>query len=422
MTSPQTLATSSALPPGSRLLSAVNTATLLLGLVALVFLLHLGSKPEFGFIFAGAFLLHLGLSPTRRELGLVLAFAVGFAALYLLAATNIDPLQVDHWWVSRFASIGAALGCGSVSVLGLDAFWSSGERARRARLVLRRAAIIPVFGIIAAIAMGFVSKIPATTFDLYLYSFDDSLGFQASFWCGRLFRNFHWIQQIASLVYDALPVLPPLVLAMSWRQRRRLPFDPLTAFVAAAVVCFCLYQVCPGTAPAAVFHDSFPDHPPAASTLQIARIAVPDSPRNAIPSMHVTWTLLAWWCALSLSRWMKIFSTLFLGWTLLATLGLGEHYLCDLMVASIFTVAISAACATQLGSSPVRRQVLALSSILTLAWLLALREGALVGIPHAAAWLLLILTVTLGANLQRRLIAAVGQVPDLPLAFNEPPP
>jgi len=405
MTSPEPLSVGLALRPESRLLSALKTAAFLLSLTALMFLLHLGLKPEFGFIFAGAFAIHLGLLPERRELGRALGFAAFFAALYLGTGLLAHEQVVSDWWVARVAGIGGALGCGSAAVLGIDAFWSTGEVARRAQFALQRAAVIPVFGMVAAVAMGFVSATPATTFDLYLYSFDDRLGFQASFLCGRLFLHYPWLHEIASLIYDALPLLPPLVLAISWRERRRLPFDPLAAFVAAGIVCFCLYQVCPGTAPAAVFGNLFPDHQPAASALHLGRIAIPDQPRNAMPSMHVTWTLLAWWCSLSLSRWMRIFSTVFLAWTVLATLGLGEHYLTDLIVACVFTLAISAGCAVRLPfRAAARGQALAFGSIVTLGWLLLLREGMLAGIPQVAAWILVAITLGGSVFFERRLI------------------
>src|ERR1700733_5618880 len=116
-------------------------------------------------------------------------------------------------------------------------------------------------------------------------------------------------------------MFPAIVFAAGLRGNRRLPFNPLMAFVLAGTVAFFLYQVCPGTAPMSAFPRAYPNHPFAAGSLPLEPIAVPDSWRNAMPSMHVTWALLAWSCSLTLQRWVRVFCTVFLALTCLATLG-----------------------------------------------------------------------------------------------------
>ena len=61
-------------------------------------------------------------------------------------------------------------------------------------------------------------------------------------------------------------------------------------------------------------------------------------------------------------------ATVFLALTLLATLGLGEHYLIDLVVALPFAVAATSACVRQY-----RKAIVA--GVLMLAWLVYLRFG-----------------------------------------------
>lgn len=389
-------------------LQLLNSTASLLVLFALIFLLHLGSNPEFGFVFAGAAAIHFGARPSRRELGIAAVFAAAFAAAYLLAGA-----KVDQFWVSRVAGLTAALGFGSLAVLCLRAFAGPEGTARSAREALRGAAIIPVFGIFAAITMQMAHDFPARTFDLYLYKFDGQLGFEASFWCGMLFQRFPWLSGLSSLVYNALAFLPALVFGVAWRERRRLPFNPLIAFVAAGFACFFLYQICPGTAPSAVFGGRFPANPPAPGSLTLSRIQVPGSPRNAMPSMHATWTLLAWWCALRLRPWMRTLCTVFLAITLLATLGFGEHYVADLIVAFAFAVAISAGCCRDLPlTAPPRRRALAVAGCITLAWLVLLREGLMPALPPLFAWIAVIATVSVSCVMQIRLLRAHAALAD----------
>ena len=52
--------------------------------------------------------------------------------------------------------------------------------------------------------------------------------------------------------------------------------------------------------------------------------------RNCFPSLHFSWALLMF--AYARTRWTTILASAFVGMTVLATLGLGEHYLADLIV------------------------------------------------------------------------------------------
>ena len=52
-----------------------------------------------------------------------------------------------------------------------------------------------------------------------------------------------------------------------------------------------------------------------------------------MPSLHTAWVLMLSWWTYRQRRWVRVAAGLFLFLTLLATLGLGEHYLIDLIVA-----------------------------------------------------------------------------------------
>ncbi len=400
------MSTSVSLPgiarPRLSALQAIEAAASLIVLISLIFLLRLGANPEIAFVFAGAFAIHAGSRPSLREMGLTISLAATFFALYILMGG-----QVDTFWVSRVAGLAAALGCGSLAVLCLRAFTQTEEASRGARAALKAASIIPIFAMVASVGMNAVHDFPARTFDLYLYKFDSSLGFQPSFLAGRWFEHAPRFRDVAAFVYDALAFLPALVFGVALHGDRKLPFSPLAAFVVAGVVCFCLYPVCPGTAPSAVFAANYPQLAPDASALALQPISVLDSPRNAMPSMHAAWTLLAWWCSFRLRRWLQIFCTAFLGVTLLATLGLGEHYLIDLVVAFSFSVAISALCCRGLTwSSAERWQAMIAGGGITLAWLLMLRSGWLSALPAVAAWIAVAVAIGVSTVCQIRMLQA----------------
>jgi membrane-associated phospholipid phosphatase len=383
--------------PPLRLLKC--TAALLL-LTVPVLLLDLGSNPDMAYILAGATAIQIGSRPRPRQLIYAGAVALIVGACYLAAAGHLYTS-----WAAWLSASAAALGVGSLAVLCVASFATEDDAA--ARHALKSVSIIPVFALAGSLFMQIAQNIPPRTFDLYLYKFDAQLGVQAGFWCGRLFLRSPLLKELESVVYNALGIFPAVVFSAGLKINRRLPFNPLTTFVWAGIASFCLYQICPGTAPSAVFHGAYPGNPPAAGLLPLARIEVPGSWRNAMPSMHTTWALLAWTCSLRLQRWIRIFSTAFVALTCLAALGLGQHYLVDLIVACAFTVAASAACCGDLPfSAPARWQALAVAGAVTLGWLVMLRLGWLLSLPQPVAWLAVGATVIGSGVLQTRLIRA----------------
>jgi hypothetical protein len=125
-------------------------------------------------------------------------------------------------------------------------------------------------------------------------------------------------------------------------------------------------------------------------------------PRNAMPSLHVAWMLLLFWNTLRRAWWIRFIAAVYLVLTALATLGLGEHYLADLMVAPALVAAIQAACT----HSAVKEKWIALAAgtAITLFWLAALRSGgAMMIAPGAPLWSLALLSCILPLTVLRML-------------------
>jgi hypothetical protein len=195
-------------------------------------------------------------------------------------------------------------------------------------------------------------------------------------------------------------------------KKRAMAANPFYTMVVAGVLGCCCYQLLPAAGPVHVFH-GFPNGLPAQVSLTAEPL--PWIPRNAIPSLHTAWALLVYWAVAKYSRPVRWAAAVFVLLTLLATLGFGEHYLIDLVVAVPFAVAVQAFCARHWVQSGV-----CLAG--TLAWLIYLRFG----LPHAApsvatTWILTAISVAPGLfwvpgrveESSRRAERKVQQVPSL---------
>src|SRR5258708_6917030 len=134
-------------------------------------------------------------------------------------------------------------------------------------------------------------------------------------------------------------------------------------------------------------------------------------PRNAFPSLHVAWALLAWWYSRGLSLWVRLTSLLFLAATSVVTLGLGEHYFVDLVAAFPFALMIKAGCAFRLPAWDVRRSMSFLTGlILMLFWVVLLRAGLpSEGMNSTISWVLVISTISSSVFLEERMHASEKQ-------------
>src|SRR4029077_13790136 len=101
-------------------------------------------------------------------------------------------------------------------------------------------------------------------------------------------------------------------------------------------------------------------------------------------SMHFALALLLWFNARSLHAAVRGAFAVLLGLTFLATLGLGEHYLIDLVAGVPLALTVQAICTRTLPwSDPARRYAMTAGALLTAAWILAvvLAGNAFANVP-----------------------------------------
>jgi hypothetical protein len=346
-------------------------------------------------------ILHFWAAPRRQD-----ALAVPPIALALA--------WLDHRWVAQpWQPLAAAsfLGLASLTVLGLRAIWQR-ENPGPLRRVFWAAALFPALAWTAGYIVKISIPLRPTTWDLALYSFDCSLGLQISFAVGRWLQSWSWLGWLCDWVYQALPLAMILVFASHLkREDTRSQARLALAFALAGPVGWLFYNILPGMGPGFIF-PSFPDimFPTAlVKRLVIAPIPV-QGPRNAIPSMHLAWILLAWWNSRTCPAWLRAAVAGFLILTVPATLGSGQHYVVDLVVAVPFAVAVQALASLWPGPGTAAARWALLAALAgTLAWLALIRFGTqLMWRWPALPWILCLETVAGYLALERKMAASLS--------------
>jgi len=163
-------------------------------------------------------------------------------------------------------------------------------------------------------------------YDQHLYLIDAWLG-QPAFVLGRLFATWPALRMPCTVAYQAVP----LVLAGTYLvAARRGEF--VAAVLVASVAGVACYVLVPAAGPRFTF-PGYPWHEPV--IVRPAALHLPGVVPNCMPSLHLTWALLA--AYYSRQRMvMSVFVLLTAG----ATLGLGEHYVVDLVAALPFTTGV----------------------------------------------------------------------------------
>jgi hypothetical protein len=333
---------------------------------------HLGNNSMIACGFLGATFIHAGARPGWRRLGAAAGAGAAFAGSYVAFGGRFAPAALTD-----SLGAGAFLGLGSLAVMSFDMVWLEN---RACMLPLRHALVLPVFSLVAGMAMGLFNGRPQPTYDLFLYAFDAALGVSPSQAAASIYRAAPWVATIANTVYASLLIFPPLYHAWAWHRGIRRRVNLMYAFAIAGVCGFVLYQLCPAEGPLYCFGAKFPGQLPPLREVHAHPYPSPGA-HNAIPSMHMSWALLVWWSAWELGFPAIVIASAFVGFTALATLGSGEHYLIDLIVAVPFVTAVNGLC------SGIWRQAVAGFGVV-LAWMALLRWDATPSLPPAANWTL----------------------------------
>lgn len=315
-------------------------------------------------------------------------------ASFVIIHFRIRPSWVDAGLMvvitSFLATVDSHLfqGPGSImaffSFLGLSSFFIMAVRCiwdPQRRLLLYAwvpPAIYVAIGPVIRVLHDWTVNAHPQTLDFYLLSFEGSLRVQMAFVIGQYYARIPWLHNSALLAYYGVSIPMALVYAGRLSRFREGAFPSGLAFLLAGPIGFLFYNLFPACGPVYVFGKGFPFHPlslDVLSRLVLLPAAIPGR-RNAMPSLHLAWALLAWWYSKGLSWIERVLAFAFLALNAVATLGIGEHWFADLIVAFPFALMTEALCAYQVPwQDPARRAALFLGLGVTLGWIAALRYG-----------------------------------------------
>ena len=354
----------------------------------------------FGVTLASVVSIHFRVRPSWQDALSV----IGAAALF----TVVD-FGFLHFKPSS-AGIASFLGISSLSTLGLRAIWSRGAEQERMALAFVPALLFVTSDWGSTILLGWTEKANPRVLDLYLFSFDSSLRVQIAFLIGQAYALWPWFKAAGTVFYIALPMVIGLVYAGQLLRDRTRAVSAMTAFLITGPVGVVFYNLLPAVGPIHVFLSEFPWKPIPAG--QVTRLLVEPIPveglRNCMPSLHMGWVLLAWWYSRGLSVWERGIAMAFVVFTTFATMGTGEHYLIDLVVAFPFAVFLQGLCALGLRwNDRTRMTAVCYGLLLTFGWVGALRLAVKsFWISPVLPWTCCVLTVASAIFVQRRLEAA----------------
>jgi hypothetical protein len=351
----------------------------------------------FGIALASVLIIHFRVRPSWQDALLVLAGTL------LLAAVDF---RVHHFKPALMAWFSFA-GLSSLLIFGLRTVWAKDADRKLLLLGFVPALLFVTSEYFADNLLQFTSALHPKVYDLYLFSFDSSLRVQIPFLMGQAFSLWPNLRAAGLIFYIGLPIPIALIYAGRVLRMREKAIPCFVAFLATGPVGVLFYNLLPALGPVHIFGKAFPWHPlpvAQATKLFLEPIAVAGAP-NAIPSLHMAWALLAWWYSRGLSGWERSIAFAFLFFTVLATVGTGEHYFVDLIVAFPFALLMESLCEF---SQPLmdRRRLTGFGVGLfgTLLWLLALRYAApIFWISALLPWTLCAVTIAISLVCESRL-------------------
>ena len=177
-----------------------------------------------------------------------------------------------------------------------------------------------------------------TTHDLYFYK----LELAYANWANTA-ASYHandspqWLIELTKFTYATLAALFIPLLAWLYRENKSNSLNGWRTLLFPFFIGWLCYTWLPASGPMYLFYGQYPGDVTPPTHVQTGLAAIVTTPRNAMPSMHLSGAILVLQIAAALRRkWAFSLSIPFVIGTAWATLALGEHYVIDLVVAIIF--------------------------------------------------------------------------------------
>jgi hypothetical protein len=211
--------------------------------------------------------------------------------------------------------------------------------------------------------------------DPKIAEFEEGFGFQFSAVMAYVLAAVPPLDRLAWAAYNFVQIPIIVVAAFQWRRKGADGFSILPGFIFGSMIGYTCYWLTPAIGPKAYFGADFPLlH---ATPAYLAHLPLfdfdPHHDRNAMPSMHISWAVLIYLYSRSFPLWARCCAGLFVVLTACATMGFGEHYFMDLVVAAPLVLLVRALFAMGLDWTNAARSRAAVSGLAMLAfWIMAI--------------------------------------------------
>jgi hypothetical protein len=351
-----------------------------------------------GYSIAAAFFLHLCARYRPAEwlaaalVGLVLNQCASFASSLLHL-----PSRAPHFSL-------AMLGAGSLTILGWCVLGAKGIELPNLQRTYLTAVILLALVLVSQLMLLVTGVRDPTVFDAYLQVFDLGLAWPPVFIVGRWFQQIRYAFYFAKIIYSMLPIVVAILCGGYIRYRKSPPWQVLKLMAIAGLFGYAGYFLFPAVGPVYVPSFKFPMVAFSLSDVAASHsllLFVPNTiARNAMPSLHMAWALLLWINAAHLPRAFRALSLIYVFLTVIVVLGLGEHYIVDLVVAIPFAVLVQAVGSRMTLSPPARWGSAIASALLVALWLILLRFGSAIWVMSPLVpWACLIASTALSVKL-----------------------
>lgn len=349
-----------------------------------------------GFVLANTFLMKIFCDVTKKEMFIILSFGLLFTILYT-ANPNISEIKAmtisSSFWRPLTIPL-AGLGIASLSIIIYRSFFLLDEQTNKNKELFFGSVCLFLMSLIMQPALQLTTVLHPNTFDLSAYKFDLSLGFSFSSQLAFLLEEFPLLMVLSRYSYAILPITMSILYGLYVANPNKAPSNTLTPVFISIFCGFIIYHLVPVTGPNYVFFGNFPTNMLSLEDLEMAgmpgfsivatdisrttpegeNIPIHLIARNAFPSLHFSWALIAWLISLRFAFWVKALFGSLLIFNILATLGHGEHYLIDLIAAAPFVLFVFALCGNFTNKKK-RYISLFVGFILTIFWCLYIRNG-----------------------------------------------
>lgn len=342
-----------------------------------------------GGITVHSFLMKLFSPAGKRELGFILLAGAVFSVLYLSVK---DISHLPYWYLLSIPETG--LGVTSLGVILYKSF-SGDINTDDNRSLLIGSTCIYLVALNIECYLQLTSAAHPLVYDPSALKFDLSLGADFSSYMAVVIDTNPFLHKLVSAGYMFVPYGFSILFGLYVAAPEKAPANILKIILTSMFFAFSFYHITPAAGPKHAFSYLFPLDMPAAEALKAGFGYILPAPRNAIPSMHIGWAFIMWLISLNYRFIIRLAFGLLLILNIMATLGLGEHYLVDLIVAVPFMLFVFAISRKPLIKDEKRRaHAFFTGLVLTILWCVYLRTGNdFFNVIPGMSWLLVLATI-----------------------------